>query len=217
MIYTGVDTGTGLGVFADPETWGGGAVGAGHSALDDVTGTDIVVGPIGDNDDLFNVVSAKVSDRHLGLGTDRITRISIVGHGPGPNDDEGYLGTWNGASVCMSAITLEGLQSVTPTPQLRLMKYLNLFTAGHCDVRLQACFQAKSPKARKMMGLIAQLLGANVTGWDDEYAVKGWGNQWTVDPKDNWTKKNGTPFKGSWADTQSYFSDFQQNINWGAF
>jgi hypothetical protein len=60
-----------------------------------------------------------------------------------------------------------------------------------------------------MMALMAQLLNANVIGFDDEVAVKGWGNQWTVDSQGNWTKKSGKPFKGSWADVGSWPSTFE--------
>ena len=108
----------------------------------------------------------------------------------------------------------------TGTPQLRLMKYLNPWTSGHCDVTLRACFQAMQGDPQKMMALMAQLLGANVTGWDDEYAVHGWGNQWTVDSKGNWTMKKGEPFKGSWTDMDSWsdiWSGFSGAANWFAF
>jgi RHS repeat-associated protein len=192
IIYAGVDTGTSFGVLGDPETWGGGAAGVWYTLGDDFSRANVVVGPVGESDNLFAAVSGKIASLNLKPGTDRITKITIYGHGAG-----GYLGTWNNGS---SAITLASLQSKTPTPQLSLMKYLNPWTSGHCDVSLQACFQAVDGDGKKMMALMAQLLNANVTGFDDEVAVKGWGNQWTVDSKGNWTMKKGSPFKGSWAD-----------------
>jgi len=197
IAYSGVDTGTGLGVLGDPETWGGGAVGVGHAMAGDVTGGQIVVGPVGDDDKLYDSVSAKVQYFNLTPGTDHITKVIIVGHG----SHEGYIGTWNSGSH--SAITLDSLQSKTTTDQQRLMSYLHIWTAGHCAVRLQACFQGSPGRAQSMMQLMAKMLGATVTGYDDEYAVVGWGNEWTVDSNGNWTMKKGKPFKGSWADSDN--------------
>jgi hypothetical protein len=71
-----------------------------------------------------------------------------------------------------------------------------------------------------MMALMAQLLGAKVTGWDDEYAVHGWGNEYTVDSKGNWTVKKGKPYKGSWADMDSwaaFWAGFKAATEWLGF
>jgi hypothetical protein len=66
---------------------------------------------------------------------------------------------------------------------------------------------------------MSQGLGANVIGYDDEYAFKGWGNQYTAYP--NGTVKltqKGRVFKGSWADLDSWkaiWDGFVWAGNWG--
>jgi hypothetical protein len=171
-----------------------------------------MVESVGPNDNLYDRVTKELQGCNLTPGTDRITKVIIVGHG----STLGSLGTLSGGA---SDITLDSLRT-TGTPQLRLMNYLNPWTSGHCDVTLRACFQAVQGPARDMMALMAQLLGANVTGWDDEYAVHGWGNQWTVDSKGNWTMKKGKPFKGSWTDMDSwsaFWAGFSGAANWLGF
>jgi RHS repeat-associated protein len=159
---------------ADPETYAAAAFNTWYG-IGSLVGNDILVPIIQPNDDVFQRVSTAVNKKNLKAGTDRITKITIVGHGA---EDGGLIGTLLGGP---SDITLEGLQNSGSSPY-KMLDYLQPFTSGSCEVYLNACFEAKAGRGQGMMKLMATHLGAQVIGYDDWFAVHGWGNQWTAYP-----------------------------------
>ncbi len=164
----------------------------------------ILISPVRAHDNVHQVVQTGVDAEHLVAGIDHITKIVVAGHG-----SPGSLGTLQGGE---SSITLKSLQAKELTPQKQMLAYLQPFTKGNCTVYLQACYQGKDQAGKEMMQLIASSLGATVIGWDDQYAVWGWGNRWAVDPKGNWITKRGDPYERGWLkQTMNYFHDVGWN------
>jgi len=163
------------GGYGDPETWANFGASIWEETKDDFTGANISVNTIQANEDICAAVLPSIRRRHLMVGKDKITRITIVGHG-----SPGDIGTIQAGGK--SDITLASLESKTPTSQKQLLAYLQPFTQGSCNVILQACSQAVHGAGQAMMKDIAQQLGSgvNVIGWDSTYAIVGWGNQWTA-------------------------------------
>ena len=121
---------------------------------------------------------------------DRIVKIAIAGHSEYKRG--GYLGGLWDSQANTSDFTTVKLKD-PQSAQARLLAYLKPFTEGHCDVTLKACYQAIDPEGKDFMLKMAQSLGANIIGFDDEYAFRGWGNEWKVDPLGNWSMTKGKP------------------------
>jgi len=186
--------GTGI---ADPEGW---ADTFNDAAYFPYKGHTLNITGIGQDDNILQLVQDRIGAGGWNLSpqNDQITKIIMCGHGL--IGGGGFLGgLWDPPRNDNSELTSENLQD-PKSFQAQALAYLKPYTDGHCSVDIRACNVALDDKGKKFMATIGQSLGASVSAFDDEYAVKGWGNQWTVDTKGNWTMKSGKPFKGSWAD-----------------
>jgi hypothetical protein len=155
----------------------------------------ILVTAILPTDDIYSLVTRKMADKNLEVAQDRITRIIIVGHGT-----PGELGGLWAATKESSDFSTDKMRDPT-SAHGRLLSYLFPFTNGKCDVELRACKQAIGEPGKEFMLEMSRSLGANVIGYDDDYSIRGWGDQYTAYRNGTFKlTKKGMPFRALWAD-----------------
>jgi len=144
-----------------------------------------------DGDDVLDL-KAKI-EKELG-SLDCIKSISFSGHG-----EPGLFGIFYGNDH--SQISATDLQNPN-SHESQFLEYLRgRMCKSKCRVDLKACDQAKGDDGKRMMKEIAALLNAQVVGYDDWYAVWGWGNEYVACP-DGTIRRTDTgrpyPWKPGW-------------------
>jgi RHS repeat-associated protein len=167
--------------------------------------------PIGRDDNIFDLIRNTLDSAHLVPGIDRITDIVIAGHG---HHGGGFLGGLWSATASTSDLETYKLQD-PQSPHAKMLDYLKPWTSGHCGVQLRACFQAEKPQGPDFMEILGRALGANVTGYTDEYGLVGWGDEYNVTADGRWSMKQGRPWKGSWVEHVANWDQYVGiNLSW---
>ena len=116
------------------------------------------------------------------LGNNRISNVSLAGHG--------HFG---------GAITTEDLKKSNSATHSFFAYLGSKMADNNGGIELRACEMAKDKDFMKTM---AATSNSKVKGWDDWYAIKPHGKEWTAYPNGDFEQTGDThrQFKGSWTE-----------------